>query len=522
LVTFNQKHNLFIWSGRYEDRHVPQKAGFTWHEEGKAWVTSSVYVACQLYGQCDSSAKQRLSRVVHNIKMSAVHEEDPLSLFRIPLPLGKTLYPFQVSGIEHLVTQLRSGRKAVACFDEQGLGKTVQAIGVANVLGLSKLAVVCPAHLRLNWEREINGWHFYNKGVKVILKGSDNFDSVQSCVVSYELCHKIKDFDPDILIIDEAHYIKTPGAKRTTNVLGNAEKGIGGLVMDTRTIFLDGTPIPNGKPNELWPILFKTAPDSISYMKLWSFIQKFCEIWEDGTEYKVVGAKNKKELFTRLRGSGFMLRRLKKGVLKDLPPKVFKMVVFPQDSKTRKIIDKESEFNEKEILLHGAPVGTVLPELRREMGLAKVPDSLKYITDLLDGGVKKVVVFGHHRDVCFGLKDGLKRYNPVIYIGGLSDKTKMLAESTFQNELRCRVFIGNEAAEEGITLTAAQNLIDVEPEWVPGKSDQRYDRLHRITQTGSVVIHILVVEGSLDAKILGSAANKKKDSKEVLDGIFRG
>ena len=518
MITFNQKHNLFIWFGRYEDRHVPQKAGFTWHEEGKAWVTPSVYTACQLYGQCDNLAKQRLSWVVHNIKMSAVHEEDPLSIFRVPLPPGKKLRPFQSAGVEYLVNQLRSGRKSVACFDEQGLGKTPQAIAVANVLGFSKIAVVSPAHLRLNWEREINDWHFHNKGVKVILTGAEEFDPDQSCGVSYEFADKLAFFDPEILFIDESHYIKTPGAKRVSRVLGNKEEMIEGVVGKTRSIFLDGTPLPNGKPNELWPILYTCAADVIDYMTLWPFIQKFCEIWEDGTEYKVVGAKNKKELFTRLRGSGFMLRRLKKDVLKDLPPKVFKMVVFPQDSKTRKIIDKESEFNEKEILLHGAPSGSAFDQMRKEMGLAKVEDSLKYITDLLDGGVKKVVVFGHHRDVCFGLKDGLKRYNPVIYIGGLSDKAKMLAESVFQTDSRCRVFIGNEAAEEGITLTAAQNLIDVEPEWVPGKSDQRYDRLHRITQTGSVVIHILVVEGSLDAKILGSAANKKKDSKEVLDG----
>lgn len=518
MIAFNQKHNLFIWSGPYDQRSVPQKAGFTWHEEGKAWVTPSPFIACLLHGQADSLAKARLNTLAHNIKASAVHEEDPLSLFRIPLPPGRELYPFQAAGVEYMTTQILAGRRAVACFDEQGLGKTVQAIGVANVLGLSKLAVVCPAHLRLNWEREINNWHVHNKGLKVILSGADDPEPQISCAASYELSKKLQEFKPELLIIDEAHYIKTPGTKRTSNVLGNAEQKIKGLVSDTLTIFLDGTPLPNGKPNELWPILYKCAPDAISYMKLWPFIQRFCELWQDGDDYKVVGAKNKKELFIRLRGSGFMLRRLKKDVLKDLPPKIYKMVIFPQDSTTRKIVDKESEFNEKEIILHGAPVGTVLPELRREMGIAKVENSLRYIVDLLEGGVKKVVVFGHHRDVCFGLKEGLKKYRPVIYIGGMSDKNKMLAETTFQKDSSCRVFVGNEAAEEGITLTAAQNVIDVEPEWVPGKSDQRYDRLHRITQTGNVVIHILVVEGSLDAKILGSAANKKKDSKEVLDG----
>ena len=91
-------------------------------------------------------------------------------------------------------------------------------------------------------------------------------------------------------------------------------------------------------------------------------------------------------------------------------------------------------------------------------------------------------------------------------------------EYAFQNDPSVKVFIGNEAAQEGLTLTAAHHVVDIEPEWVPGMNDQKHDRYHRITQTEKVLIHLLVVEGSLDAKILGSAAGKAEDIEKILGG----
>lgn len=517
MLNYSSKHKIFYWNGPFETRHIPWDAGFKWSIKAKTWYTSSPYIAFLLKKHAQPDAVKALAWVHDNIEASSIEEP----LLGVPAPPGESFFPFQAAGIEHMSCQLRRGRKHLLCADEQGLGKTIQAIGLANEMGYKKLLVICPASLRLNWAREINKWHIYNKGVDTILKGGNavSFDSPCSIVTSYNLAELIKDYKSDFNIIDESHYIKNPGTKRTQLVLGDGENWRG-FISKAPTLFLAGTPIPNGKPDEIWPLLYKSAPDVINYMKYWPFVRQFCEIIDDeytGGSY-IVGAKRTDELYARLRGSGFMIRRLKKDVLSQLPPKRYKMVIFPENAATKKVLKKEKPFNAEEILKHGVPIDSAMPEIRREMGIAKVNQCAEYITDMLDSGIHKVGVCAHHRDVCTGLGKKLQKYNPVVYMGGLSDKKKDDMEQSFQNDPSVRVFIGNEAAQEGLTLTAAHHVVDIEPEWVPGKNEQKHDRYHRITQTEKVLIHLLVVEGSLDAKILGSAAGKAEDIEKILGG----
>ena len=513
MLTYQSEQKIFVWQGSFEDRERPRAAGFEWSPAGKCWYTASPYIAYLLKDEADPGAIDRLSRVAANV--TASQDTDPV--LEMQAPRGLKYFPFQAAGIEHMVDRLRAGNRAVLCADEQGLGKTMSAIGVANEMGYKKLLVICPASLRLNWKREIELWHVHNLGVDPVLNGKERPCYAGSVVTSYNLAGGLEDYRPDFIIVDETHYIKNAGTQRTKLVLGDG-KGWRGLVDKAPTIFLTGTPIPNGKPVELWPLLFRCSPKTINYMKYWPFARRFCNMIDDGIGgYIILGAKRKEELYTRLRGSGFMTRRLKKNVLKDLPPKRYKMVVFPANGETRRVLKKEENFNAQEIIKHGVPVGTALPEIRREMGVAKIPQSLEYIQDLLEGGADKVVVFAHHLEPVGLLEAGLSVYNPVVITGSTNPRKKQANVDKFQEDPTVRVFIGNEAAEEGITLTAAHDVVLVEPEWVPGKNEQRVDRLHRIGQNESVMVHILVVERSLDAKILGSAAHKQTDIKSILD-----
>ena len=443
-----------------------------------------------------------------------------------PAPEGLDYYPFQEAGVWNLSEQI-DHLGAVMCADEQGLGKTIQAVGVANVKGFKRIMVVGPASLRLNWIRELEKWHVHNPGIQAVMPGVKNFrpDRALSLVTSYDLAWKLKkQYKPDYLIVDEAHHIKNPYAKRTQVVLGNAIEKWGGFVQDTPTIFLTGTPLPNGRPNEIWPLLRRCVPDVIDRLGNRAFIQKFCTYYDDGYGGVVVnGAKNTRELFLRLRGSGFMTRRLKKDVLKDLPAKRYKMVVFPANSKElRKALEKEDRFSIAEINENGGSSLGVsgLPEVRHEMGLAKVPQALTYLRDFLIGGTAKAVIFCHHLSVMAELAAGLGEYNPLLFNGSTSPKRRQEIVDSFQTDPARRVFIGNAAAAEGITLTAAQDVFIIEPEWVPGQNDQRVDRLHRIGQEGSVLVHYIVVENSLDAKILGASEKKQRDIENILTGSY--
>ena len=507
------QHNVFRWHGPFSARSYPERAGFSWSESAKCWYTPVPYIAYLLNDKMDAAATARLAPVHQNVMASMAKEP----MLEIAAPEGQAYYPFQAAGIEHMTDQLRRGRKAVLCADEQGLGKTCQAIGVANELGLKKILVVCPATLRLNWARELENWHLFNKGVDPVLSGSQKVSRKGSIVTSYHLAEHVKDYQPDLVVIDEMHYLKNAGTIRSQLMLGDGD-GWAGMVGKAPTILLSGTPIPNGRPSEAWPSVFRTAPEVIGYMKYWPFLRRFCIMQDqESGDTLIIGAKRTGELYARLRGSGFMTRRLKKDVLKDLPPKRYKMVVFTQNAHTSKVIEREQPFSAEEIFKHGVPVGTALPEIRREMGIAKIPQSVEYIKDILEGGTQKVVVFAHHLEPVGLLEAALAEYKPVVITGSTPPARRQEYVDRFQNDSSIRVFIGNEAAEEGITLTAAADVVMVEPEWVPGKNDQRADRLHRIGQLGSVMAHILVVEGSLDAHILGRAAKKASDISSTLD-----
>lgn len=503
------KLSRYILKCDYGERHIPPTAGFQWDDVEKVWFANSIYKAFTFADQADENLRPIMNQIKTNIQLSGILE--PVVDYNMPY------YPFQAAGIEVMADQL-SRRKAVLCADMPGLGKTIESIGVANKMGLKKLLVVCPASLRLNWVREIEKWHEHSLGVDPILSGKDRVDPGRSCVVSYSLASMIpQDYKPDLVIVDEVHNVKNPEAVRTRVVLGNKNQGYLGLVSSgAPVILLSGTPTPNGKPSELWPTLYKLAPDAISHMRYWPFVREFCTWFDDGLTTTITGAKNTKELNVRLRGSGFMVRRDKADVLKDLPQKQYKMVVFPANSSTKKVLQREKDFSVEEILQHGVPVGSGLPEIRREMGVAKGAQCLEYIEDLLMEGGDKVVVFAHHLEVVGLLAEGLRRYSPVVITGSTSSKDRQKSVDRFQNDLTCRVFIGNEAAEEGLTLTAAHDVVMVEPEWVPGKNQQRADRLHRIGQVHGVVIHLLVVERSLDARILSVAAQKAADIEKIL------
>ena len=411
-------------------------------------------------------------------------------------------------------------RRHLLLSDSPGIGKTAQSLVVAKELGFERLLIVCPASLRLNWLREVNTWH--GGPAMPMLDGKTSVPSGGSVITSYNLVEKAVGRSYDFLIVDEIHNIKSDEAARTKAILGDATRGWRGLVDTLPTLFLSGTPIPNGRPSELWPILYRCATDAIGYLKYSAFCNRFCVMAPDGRGgFMVRGAKRQDELYARLRGSGFMTRRLKADVLHELPPKRYKMVVFPADGAMRKILNKESAFSAAEILAHGVPVGSPLPEIRREMGLAKVPAAVEYIKDLL-AAEDKVVVFAHHVEVVGLLVEALGDYGARAITGATLPATRQAAVDAFQGDAECRALVCNiVAGGTGTTLTAGHDVVFVEASWVPGENEQAEDREHRIGQKFAVIVHQLVVEGSLDAKILGSAAHKRLDVGGVLDGPRR-
>ena len=501
---------LYRWRGSYADRDFPREMGFEW--KGKQWVTQSLYVVLrsQMHGERLAQALvHELREQLHNLEAS--ESSSDVLADNIPSPRGREYFPYQSAGILHAATQLQK-RHSHAIFDEQGLGKTIQAIGVANLLKLPIICVVCPASLRLNWCREIANWHTCGQTPLPILSGASHLPRDRSVVVSYDLAGKVlPKIKPDLLVVDEAHYIKNPQTKRAKAVLAAAAK--------IKTLWLSGTPLPNGRPIELYPLLRKTAWDVLDCATYGKFLRNWCQYYADQGTIVVTGVKNEEDLLLRLRASGWMTRRLKSEVYKQLPAKRHDLILLSADSnEVRRVLEQEKNFSADEIIEHGEPVGTALPEIRKEMGLAKMPQVAEYVRTLLDGGVEKVVVFGHHVAVTEGLAELLSAYGSVLINGAVPPIERQKRVDRFQTDPACRVIVANmQAGGTGFTLTKAHDVVLAEPSWVPGVNDQACDRCHRIGQTERVIIHYMCVERSLDAKILGSAARKRTHASITLD-----
>lgn len=512
-LKYSKQHKFFYWVGKFEDRKLPENAGFKWHKDG-FWYTNNLYKAVELYDYADDLSKVKLSDLYCKITQSY------FSLFfdaTTPAPENREYYPFQKVSI-----LLSKYKDRILLADEMGLGKTVQALGIANYKKISKLLVICPASLRYNWEREYNEWMVDPLPTQIITNKKQDILKGHTTIISYEL---VKQFYPilrankyDMVICDEAHYLKNKNSIRTQYVLGSNSKDITGVInLNKRSVFLSGTPIEN-YANEWHNFLTKVKPEVIDNMSYWDFISRFCVLENDNYGVKITGSKNEFELHNRLR-SGFMVRRMKKAVLPQLPDKQYNMIVVEQDNTTKRIIRKEVDFNANDIVEHGVPVGSALPELRQEMGLAKVPYVVDYINNMIEGGAEKILVFAWHHSVIDQLQQKLKHHRPVSFTGRTSEKLKQIAIDRFKSDPEIKIFIGNlKAAGVGLNLTEAHEVVIAEPSFTPGVNEQAIDRAHRIGQEHKVNIHFIVVKNSLDARILEIAYQKQDSIRRILNG----
>lgn len=521
ILHYSSTKRLFWLECRYEERGIAEAAGFEWHSIGKRWVARSPYTALSLYRYADYPAGEMLSNAKFKFDYS-FWSGDTKHLTHRP---GGTVHPYQFHGYDCVIAQFtEDGARAALIADLPGLGKSCQAILVADNLP-GRLLVICPASLRVNWSREMAKWSEQDLKPAIIRTGADEFPEAGPTIISYDLAATprwakwIASVSWGLAVLDECHYLKNQEAKRSRMLLGTSAHP-GALESAAHVLLLSGTPIPN-RPHESWYILKRLAPEVIDNMSEAAFRARYCVGFQDAYGWRITGARNQQELGNRLRGSGFMVRRSKESVLPQLPPKRYNMVVFPKDDTTARIIEKEQAFNADEIAQHGVPVGcSALPELRREMGIAKVEVCASWIADMLDGGADKMLVFAHHTDVLQNLHAATSRFNPALVCGKTSMTQRQAAVDAFQNDPEVRLLIGSpQPAGVGWTLTAAHNVVFVEASWVPSDNEQCVDRVHRIGQTAdSVGIWFLVVEESLDAQILGRAAEKAADIQKVLDG----
>jgi SWI/SNF-related matrix-associated actin-dependent regulator 1 of chromatin subfamily A len=356
---------------------------------------------------------------------------------------------------------------------------------------------------------------------------------INAVVTSYELTRNegihnaLLEKNWDLMILDEAHYLKTTDAERTRAIFGGGLGRYRNKLLANKAgsiVGLTGTPLPN-RPRECYTLANALCPESIDWLSYDDFCFRFNPSMRMNKDDKIFNIEKQgrlPELQARLR-SNFMVRRLKKEVLKDLPDKRYELNYIEPDGNIQEVLMRESllNFNVSDLKDPFSSIWGMISTIRKEMGIAKVPrvvEHMKYLLDVVE--VPKVVLFAHHVDVMNQLTTELERFGVVAVRGGMSSGAKNNSILTFQNDPSKRIFLGQmDAAGFGIDglQNVCSHVVFAEPAWVPGTNEQAVDRCHRIGQHGNVLAQFLVVEGSFDEKVLATVFEKNETIFNVLD-----
>lgn len=403
--------------------------------------------------------------------------------------------------------------------DEQGLGKTLQVIAACDKLGLTKVVVVCPAIAKINWRREFEKWGKIERTVLVY-----SYDKVTQ---SKETRNEIAKLEPDVLVIDEAHYLKNRTAKRTKYLYGQFCRGDGLVRFADRVWLLSGTPIPNNV-SDFWTHLKAIWKYPLNFT---DFTMYFCKTWSGQFGLQVLGNKTERMAEFKTVLKSIMLRRKSDVVLKDLPPIWWQDTPIEIDNwSDAKHIDDPREAEAVELILANSltnqdlssQIESIAPHiasLRRLTGAAKAaPIATQIASELADDAYDKIVIFAYHTDAIQTLYDKLKDYHPVVVAGGMSQADRQASIDALQNDPKVRVFIGQiTACSTAITLTAANQVAFVEMDWVPATNAQAAKRCHRIGQTKPVIVRTFGLVNSVDEIVSRTLAKKARMISEALD-----
>lgn len=453
------------------------------------------------------------------------------------------LLPYQITGAKWL-----ANRKLGLLADEMRLGKTPQAIVAADKINASPILVLCPAIVRMNWSRELAKFSSRSLNAAVLLSGNqiETARDAAFVVCSYDLLKNNRVFALlrsqrwQLVILDEAHYLKSTDAKRTHWVLGKD-----GIVRQADRVWaLTGTPAPNNA-SEMYPLLRTFgAVTALSYE---AFVAEFCTGFNTPYGYKITGTKNADKLREVLKP--IMLRRTKKEVRPDLPTARYSDVTvepgeldigqlemaftsYIGDPRGMKGLDAdvalqrkllEAQFkaatteDEKLQVLNSAVKQTAM--LRRYTGLLKAQAVADLVRYELENGLDKIVLFAIHKAVIEELRERLASFGAVTLYGGTPPAKRERHLESFNNNPKCRVFIGNIAAcGVGISLArGASDVLFAESDWVPTNNAQAAARVDDPEQHKAITVRFAALSGSIDEHVTATLRRKTEDLAKIFD-----
>jgi SWI/SNF-related matrix-associated actin-dependent regulator 1 of chromatin subfamily A len=401
--------------------------------------------------------------------------------------------------------------------DDMGLGKTTSTIIAALESGAKKVLIICPATLKINWKREIEN---YSDRTIYIAEGKNFSTEHDFVIINYDILknfHDSKKKDDsqilsanfDLVVVDEAHYIKNAQAQRT-KVINDIVKRV------DRLWLLTGTPMTS-RPIDYYNLL--SLVDSPVAKNWMAYVIRYCS----GYQFKVgarkvwnvMGSSNLEEL--RERTSNTITRRLKEDVL-DLPDKIITPVYLRLKSKDYEELMGEY-FNWYEKNPDESKSLTVqftkLTKVRQVIANEKISQTIELAENILEQG-KKVIIFCNFTDSLNQIVEHFGK-SAVKVDGSMAKHDRQYSVDQFQENEKIKVFVGNiKAAGVGLTLTAAEAVIMNDLSFLPSDHSQAEDRAYRFGQKNNVLVYYPIFENTIEGVIYDILNNKKQVIATVM------
>ncbi|MBN2810105.1 MAG: DEAD/DEAH box helicase [Deltaproteobacteria bacterium] len=441
------------------------------------------------------------------------------------------LFPYQKEGVEFSIC-----KRGVIIADEMGLGKTLQAITVAilkkELFNFRKTLVICPVSLKYQWKQEIEKFSSEKamvvEGSKkeryALYKSSDAFFLITNYEAVLRDVTTIKNYPPDLVILDEAQRIKNYETKTSAAVKAIPRK---------HSLVITGTPIEN-RLIDLYSVMNFVDPELLA--PLWEFSMQHC-YFDKSKKNRITGYFNLQSLKEKL--DNVVIRRLKKDVMAQLP-ELSEITVpielsheqsemhsgFAQalsiyiNKKHKTFYDMQRIF---QILTSMRMVCDSTYLIDKETNISpKLKELEEILLEKLDivGQKRKIIIFSEWKTMLHLIENFLKSKN-IGYVrlsGEVAVKNRGKLIDEFAGNADCLVFLSTEAGGAGLNLQMADTVINFELPWNPAKKNQRIGRIHRIGQKNQKLTVInLVSTNSIEERIASGIVVKEALFDAVLN-----
>ncbi len=449
--------------------------------------------------------------------------------FDVPPTLNAELRPYQLDGYRWLarLTELGLG----ACLaDDMGLGKTVQILALLLTRRAEGPAlVIAPTSVCSNWAREAGRFapelkvlEYTGDGRSELLEELRQDGQGKLLVCSYALLQqdqaKLTELTWGTAVLDEAQFIKNAQSLRAQAAFRLDAK---------QRIAATGTPVENHAA-DLWSIFHFINPGLLGDFT--DFNRRFVKPIERD------GGQTPEELLRRVI-QPYVLRRLKRDVLQELPPLTelsHEVQLSPDETARYTILRKQ--IHDKLFTAWGKRENKIevlaeITRLRRfcchprlvfpdaDLESSKISAFLELVEELRENG-HRALVFSQFVDFLGLVREQLEERRVTYeYLDGSTPQAERQKRvDAFQNGSSSLFLISLKAGGFGLNLTAADYVIHLDPWWNPAVESQATDRAHRIGQTRRVTVYRLITKHTIEEKIVELHAKKRSLARTLLDG----